>query len=189
MNIVDLRSDTVTKPTLEMRQAMFDADVGDDVYGEDPTVNALEMLAAERMGKEAGVFVSSGTMGNLVSGLTHCQRGDEVLLGTKSHILMYEVASLAAFGGVQTRSVPNDASGMLDPNEVDDKKCRRCQRDHGTVGLGQLRRDSDYQFRLDREASGEATDGAARVDAGVAAVFPVYSEGAATTTEDGLPAL
>ena len=119
MNIVDLRSDTVTKPTLEMRQAMFDADVGDDVYGEDPTVNALEMLAAERMGKEAGVFVSSGTMGNLVSGLTHCQRGDEVLLGTKSHILMYEVASLAAFGGVQTRSVPNDAGGMLDPNDIE----------------------------------------------------------------------
>ena len=76
MNIVDLRSDTVTKPTLEMRQAMFDADVGDDVYGEDPTINALEVLAAERMGKEAGVFVSSGTMGNLVSGLTHCQLGD-----------------------------------------------------------------------------------------------------------------
>ena len=119
MPIIDLRSDTVTKPTPEMRRAMYEAEVGDDVYGEDPTVNRLEAMAAQRMGKEAAVFVASGTMANLVSGLTHCQRGDEALVGHKCHILMYEVASLAAFGGVQLRTVPNDERGMMDPDEVE----------------------------------------------------------------------
>ncbi|MBI4336575.1 MAG: aminotransferase class I/II-fold pyridoxal phosphate-dependent enzyme [Chloroflexi bacterium] len=119
MPTIDLRSDTVTKPTPEMRRAMYEAEVGDDVFGEDPTVNRLEAMAAQRMGKEAAVFVASGTMGNLVSGLTHCQRGDEALLGHKAHMLMYESASLAAFGGVQMRTVPNDERGMLDPDQVE----------------------------------------------------------------------
>ncbi|MBI4201861.1 MAG: low-specificity L-threonine aldolase [Chloroflexi bacterium] len=116
---IDLRSDTVTLPTPEMRQAMFEAEVGDDVYGEDPTVNRLEAMAAQRMGKEAAVLVASGTMGNLVSGLTHCQRGDEAIIGSKSHMLMYEVASLAAFGGVQMRPIANDERGMIDPDQVE----------------------------------------------------------------------
>ena len=80
MNIIDLRSDTVTQPTPEMREAMYRAELGDDVYGEDPTVNRLERMAAERMGKEAALFVVSGTMGNLVALLTHCGRGNEVIL-------------------------------------------------------------------------------------------------------------
>jgi threonine aldolase len=117
--IIDLRSDTVTKPTPEMRRAMYEAEVGDDAYGEDPTVNRLEAMAAQRMGKEAAVFVASGTMGNLVCGLTHCQRGDEALIGSRSHILMYEVASLATFGGVQMRTVSNDERGMMDPDQVE----------------------------------------------------------------------
>ncbi|MDP6078404.1 MAG: GntG family PLP-dependent aldolase, partial [Acidimicrobiales bacterium] len=119
MRTIDLRSDTVTHPTPEMRKAMAEAEVGDDVYGEDPTVNRLEEMAAQRMGKEAAAFVASGTMGNLVCGLTHCQRGDEMLLGSRSHILMYEVGSIAALGGVQVRTVPNDPRGMMDPNEVE----------------------------------------------------------------------
>ena len=85
MRQVDLRSDTVTHPTPEMRQAMFEAEIGDDVYGEDPSVNRLEAMAAERLGKEAAVFVASGTMGNLVSVLAHAGRGDEIILGDKAH--------------------------------------------------------------------------------------------------------
>ena len=119
MRIIDLRSDTVTHPTPEMRRAMAEAEVGDDVYGEDPTVNRLEAMAAERLGKEAAVFVASGSMANLVSGLTHCQRGEEMVLGHMSHILMYEVASVAGLGGVQVRTVANDSRGMLDPDEVE----------------------------------------------------------------------
>ena len=81
MHIVDLRSDTLTQPTPAMRRAMAEAEAGDDVFGEDPTVNRLEEMAAERLGKEAGLFVASGTMGNLVSLLAHCNRGDEMILG------------------------------------------------------------------------------------------------------------
>ena len=90
MGVVDLRSDTVTHPSPEMRQAMYEAELGDDVYGEDPTLNALEAKAAERLGKEAAVFVASGTMGNLVSVLSHAQRGDEIILGNKAHIFRSE---------------------------------------------------------------------------------------------------
>ncbi|MCP4594127.1 MAG: threonine aldolase, partial [bacterium] len=85
MNIIDLRSDTVTHPTPAMREAMYRAEVGDDVFGDDPTVNRLEEMAAERLGKEAALFVASGTMGNLVSLLTHCGRGDEAIIGNRSH--------------------------------------------------------------------------------------------------------
>src|SRR5262245_36816627 len=83
---IDLRSDTVTQPTPAMREAMFRAEVGDDVYGEDPTVNQLEELAAEKMGKEAAVFVPAGTMGNAIAILVHCRRGDEILVGDRAHI-------------------------------------------------------------------------------------------------------
>jgi threonine aldolase len=116
--MIDLRSDTVTLPTPAMREAMYNAELGDDVYGEDPTINKLEALAAEKMGKEAALFVASGTMGNLVAILTHCRRGDEVIMGDKAHIFLLEVAAAAAFGGVQVRIVPNEPDGTLDPEVV-----------------------------------------------------------------------
>ncbi|MDP7557662.1 MAG: low-specificity L-threonine aldolase [Nitrospinaceae bacterium] len=113
MNIIDLRSDTLTHPTETMRTAMAQADVGDDVFGEDPTVNRLEKLTAERIGKEAAVFVPSGTMGNLISMLSHCARGDEVILGDQSHIFLNEVGGIAALGGIQPHIIPNEPDGTL----------------------------------------------------------------------------
>ena len=119
MRVIDLRSDTVTHPTPEMRRAMAEAEVGDDVLGDDPTVNRLEEIAADRMGKEAAVFVASGTMGNLVSILAHAQRGDEVILGDQSHTFRSEAAGVSALGGVSYHTVRNDHRGMLDPDEVE----------------------------------------------------------------------
>ena len=119
MRTIDLRSDTVTHPTLEMRRAMAEAEVGDDVFGEDPTVNRLEAIAAQRLGKEAAVFVASGTMANLVSVLAHCQRGDEMIVGSMAHIFHNEVGAVSALGGVHVRTVPNDARGMMQLEEVE----------------------------------------------------------------------
>ncbi|HEY7801962.1 MAG TPA: beta-eliminating lyase-related protein, partial [Dehalococcoidia bacterium] len=116
--IIDLRSDTVTLPSEEMRRAVAEAPVGDDVFGEDPSVLRLEEMAAERTGKEAAVYVTSGTMSNLVAIMTHCDRGDEAIVGSESHILHYEVAGAAAVAGVQLRSAANDARGRFDPEEV-----------------------------------------------------------------------
>jgi threonine aldolase len=115
---IDLRSDTVTLPTEAMRRAMYEAEVGDDVWGEDPTVKRLQELAAERMGKEAALFVASGTMGNLVSLLAHCRRGDEVILGSESHIFFYEVGAAAVFGGLIYHTVPTARFGELPLEEV-----------------------------------------------------------------------
>ena len=115
---IDLRSDTVTHPTPEMRQAMAEAEVGDDVYGEDPTVNRLQELAAERMGKEAGLFVSSGTMGNLSAVLAHCGRGDEVILGNLGHTFLFEAGGISALGGVHPFTLPNRPDGTLDLAEI-----------------------------------------------------------------------
>ena len=119
MKAYDLRSDTVTHPTEEMRAAMARAEVGDDVMGEDPSVNKLEEMAAEMVGKEAAVLVASGTMGNLVSILAHTQRGDEVIAGNESHIFWNECGGASVLGGVQLRQVNNDYRGMMDPDEVD----------------------------------------------------------------------
>ena len=113
MRIIDLRSDTVTRPTTAMRRAMSDAEVGDDVFGEDPTVNRLEEMVAKRLGKEAALFVASGTMANLVSQLTHCGRGNEVILGDQSHIFFYEQGGSSALGGIHPRTVPNQPDGKL----------------------------------------------------------------------------
>ena len=96
----DFRSDTVTLPTPEMKQAIFDAELGDDVYGEDPTVNELERLSAEIFGKEDAVLVSTGTMGNLVSILSHCQRGEQIIIGDKCHIYRAEAGGIASLGGI-----------------------------------------------------------------------------------------
>jgi threonine aldolase len=118
MKIIDLRSDTVTLPTPAMRQAMYGAELGDDVMGEDPTVNRLEALAADKVGKEAALFVASGTMGNLVSILSYCQRGDEVIMGDQAHTFVFEVGAASVFGGLQVHIVPNEPNGMLDPQRV-----------------------------------------------------------------------
>ncbi|MBI4388758.1 MAG: low-specificity L-threonine aldolase [Nitrospinae bacterium] len=119
MEIIDLRSDTVTQPTPEMREAMSQAEVGDDVLEEDPTVNKLQELAAHKIGKESALFVPSGAMGNLVSVLTHCQRGDEVILGDRCHIFLNEVGGISALGGVHPRTVPNEDDGTLALDRVE----------------------------------------------------------------------
>jgi threonine aldolase len=119
LKIVDLRSDTVTLPTPAMREAIYQAEVGDDVYGEDPTVNQLEEMAARRLGMEAGLFVVSGTMGNLVALLTHCGRGDEFIVGHIAHTFLYEAGGSAAVGGIHPRTVPNQPDGTLDLADVE----------------------------------------------------------------------
>ncbi|MGE5249891.1 MAG: low-specificity L-threonine aldolase [Bacteroidota bacterium] len=118
MNFIDLRSDTVTHPTPEMRAAMANAEVGDDVYEEDPSVNRLQDMAAEMLGKEAALFVASGTMGNLLALLVHCRRGDEVILGNQSHIYLNEAGGMAALGGVYPCPIANQKDGTLKPGEI-----------------------------------------------------------------------
>jgi len=116
--MIDLRSDTVTQPSPDMRRAMYEAELGDDVFGEDPTVNRLQQMAAERLGKEAALFVTSGTMGNLVSCLTHCQRGDEMIVGDQAHVYIYEAGGVSVLGGIHTRSVPNLPDGSMRLEDV-----------------------------------------------------------------------
>lgn len=111
--MIDLRSDTVTHPTPEMRRAMAEAPVGDDVYGEDPTVNRLEELAAEMLGKQAGLFVASGSMGNLIALLTHCGRGDEIIVGDQAHIFTSEQGGPSVLGGIAMYPLPNQLDGTL----------------------------------------------------------------------------
>lgn len=129
--LIDLRSDTVSLPTPAMREAMYRAEVGDDVYGEDPTVNRLEAMAAERMGKEASLFVPSGTMGNLAAVLTHCQRGDEVLMGHLGHTFLFEVGGISALGGVFAHTLPNQPDGSLRLDEI--RAAIRGEDDHEPV--------------------------------------------------------
>ena len=110
--MIDLRSDTVTKPTPAMRKAMMEADVGDDVYGEDPTVNRLEQRAAEVTGKEAALFVPTGTMGNTIAVKIHTEHGQEVICDARSHLLNYELAMMAWFSGCVARAIPAE-DGIL----------------------------------------------------------------------------
>jgi threonine aldolase len=110
---IDLRSDTVTLPTAAMREAICNAELGDDVFEEDPTTIRLEEMAAERMGKEDAMLVASGTMGNLVCVLSHCNRGDEVILGDQSHTFLYEGGGIAALGGVHPHTIANQPDGTL----------------------------------------------------------------------------
>ncbi len=117
-SVIDLRSDTVTRPSDAMRRAMAEAEVGDDVLGDDPTVQRLEAAAAERIGKEAALYVPSGTMANLVALLTHCGRGDEAIVGSEAHILHHEAVGASALGGISLRTARNDAHGRIDPAEV-----------------------------------------------------------------------
>ena len=119
MRTIDLRSDTITHPTPEMREAMYRAEVGDDGWSDDPTVNRLQELAAERLGKPAGLLVPSGTMGNLVSILSQAQRGDEIILGDRSHTFTSEGGGVSSLGGVHVATVANDRFGRLGLPEVE----------------------------------------------------------------------
>ena len=159
MERIDFRSDTVSWPTPAMREAMAAAPVGDDVYGEDPTVNELEALAAERTGKEAGLFVSSGTQGNLAAILTHAGRGEEAIVDSDAHTFVWEGAGMAAFGGIGPYPLPTDEQGRMDPaavegavREVDDHLPRTrlilLENTHG--GRGGVPIESGY-FRRMRE--------------------------------------
>jgi threonine aldolase len=118
MDQIDLRSDTVTRPTPEMRRAMAEAEVGDDVFGDDPTVIALEERAADLLGKEAGLFVASGTMGNLVAQMAHLGRGQETIAGFQSHVVLDEAAGHAVVVGASVRALREHADGTLDPDEI-----------------------------------------------------------------------
>ncbi len=118
MKFIDLRSDTVTMPTDEMRQAMANAEVGDDVYGDDPTINKLEKLAAEKVGKEAAIFVPSGTFGNQLALFTHARRGQEVIIGRNNHIVVHEVGASAVIAGVQLRTLETE-NGAMNPKDVE----------------------------------------------------------------------
>ena len=119
MKVIDLRSDTITLPTEEMRRAMYEANVGDDVYGEDPTVNTLEQLAAQMLKMESALFTTSGTMSNLLAVLTHTHPGDEILLGSDAHMFWYEVGGASTLGGVVMRTIPNDQNGQMDFNAIE----------------------------------------------------------------------
>lgn len=112
-DLVDLRSDTVTRPTAGMRRAMMDAAVGDDVFGDDPTVNRLQALLAERLGFEAGLFMPSGTQSNLTALITHCQRGDEVLVGQQAHTYRYEGGGAAVLGSIQPQPLEHEPDGSI----------------------------------------------------------------------------
>ena len=116
--LIDLRSDTVTKPTAEMRQVMATAEVGDDVYGDDPTVNKLQDRVATLLGKQAGLFVASGTQSNLVALLSHCQRGDELLVGDCYHVHRYEAGGVSVLGGVMMEVNETDHRGLMTPSQI-----------------------------------------------------------------------
>ncbi len=118
--VIDLRSDTVTRPGEAMRRAMARAEVGDDGRGDDPTVQRLEQASAERVGKEAALYVPSGTMANLLSLLVYCGRGDEAVVGSQSHVLHHEAVGASALGGISLRSVANDERGRIDPAALRD---------------------------------------------------------------------
>jgi len=128
MKIIDIRSDTVTKPTDEMRMAMYNAEVGDDVCGDDPTVIELEQTAAEMVGKEASVFVPSGTFGNQLSLFTHCDRGNEVILGDSCHIVQHEAGAASIIAGVQLRTI-ECRGGYINPDEIE-QRIRKVQDQH-----------------------------------------------------------
>ena len=116
--MIDLRSDTVTLPTKEMKEFMFYAPLGDDVFGEDPSINALQEKASILFGKEAALFVPSGTMANLISVLSHCNRGEEILLGNKSHIFKYEAGGTSVFGGVHSCQLHNNDNGTINIEDI-----------------------------------------------------------------------
>jgi len=118
VDTIDLRSDTVTRPTPAMRAAMLEAEVGDDVYGEDPTVNAFQQRVADELGFEAGLFVPTGTQSNLLALMSHCERGDEYLVGADAHTYKFEGGGAAVLGSIQPQPIPHDADGTLPLDKV-----------------------------------------------------------------------
>ena len=138
MKIIDLRSDTVTLPSDSMKKAISSAPLGDDVFGEDPTINALQERAAEITGKEAALFVPSGTMGNLISILSQCARGTEIILGDQSHTFLYEGGGVSTYGGIHSRQLKNQSDGTLDLTDI--KNAIRTKDDHfpetGMIPIG-----------------------------------------------------
>src|SRR5436190_22556755 len=112
--VVDLRSDTVTRPSTGMREAMHEAELGDDVFGDAPTVNRLQERAAEIFGKEAALLFPSGTQSNLAALMSHCQRGEEVILGAEAHSYRYEAGGLGVLGSIHPQALPNRPDGTLD---------------------------------------------------------------------------
>ena len=188
MRFIDLRSDTVTKPTQAMREAMARAEVGDDVYGEDPTTNRLEELAAERLGKEAALFVSSGTMGNLVAILAHGGRGDEMILGDRSHTFLYEGGGSSSLAGIHARLLPNEPDGTLPieaiegairPNDVHAPRTRLIALESTHNRCGGRALSPEYLNRVGKlaHANGIAVhlDGARLFNAAIALDVPVAS--------------
>ena len=127
--MIDLRSDTVTLPSKKMKQFIMESPLGDDVYGEDPSVNLLQNKIANIFNKEAGLFVPSGTMANLIAVLTHCNRGDEVILGDKSHIFYYEAGGISAYGGIHSFQLHNNDDGTINLDDIK-KSIRAIGNDH-----------------------------------------------------------
>lgn len=171
--MIDLRSDTVTKPTAEMRTAAAEAGVGDDVYGEDPTVNELEAAVAELLGKEAALFVPSGTMGNQIAARVHTERGAEVLLERESHIYKWELGGLAQHAGLQVRPIDGGPRGVVTPEAVADG---HVERDSHRPGTGLVCLENTHNSRGGRAIA------AARIDAACEAAHgrnvPVHVDGA-----------
>jgi threonine aldolase len=171
--MIDLRSDTVTRPGTEMRNGARDAAVGDDVYGEDPTVNELEKRAAEVVGKEAAMFVPTGTMGNQAAVRTHTDRGEEVLIERESHVYKWEVAGLAQLSGVQPRTIDGGDRGVITPEAIEDGYVAE---DLHRPGTGLLCVENTHNSKGGTAISPERIDAAAETahDLG----FPVHVDGA-----------
>jgi threonine aldolase len=182
-NVIDLRSDTVTRPTARMREAMACAEVGDDVYGDDPTVNRLQELAATRLGFEAALLAPSGTQANLIALMAHCERGDEYIVGQRAHTYRTEGGGAAVLGSIQPQPVENRADGTMDPAAVeavvkpDDIHCPRTRLIclENTMGGKVLPLDNLAAMRgvADRHGLGMHLDGARVFNAAVRLDVPV----------------
>ena len=186
MSAIDLRSDTVTSPTPAMRQAMANAEVGDDVWGDDPTAIRLEKLAADMIGMDSALFVPSGTMGNLAAALAHCDRGDELILGDKSHTFRWEAGGIAVVGGIHPHTIRNQHDGTLDLVDIeaairaDDLHCPRSraiflENSHNSCGGVAIRPSYFAAVRKMADDHGLAVhlDGARVFNAAVALACPV----------------
>ncbi|HET7323392.1 MAG TPA: GntG family PLP-dependent aldolase [Halococcus sp.] len=171
--MIDLRSDTVTRPDSTMRDAAHDAEVGDDVYGEDPTVNDLETRAAERVGKEAALYVPTGTMGNQVAARTHTQRGEELLCERESHIYKYELGGLAQHSGLQPRTIDGGPRGTITPEDVHEGYV---EKDAHRPGTGLLALENTHNSKGGIAITAEEIDAAAETahDLGI----PTHLDGA-----------
>jgi threonine aldolase len=172
--LIDLRSDTVTLPTPAMREAMARAELGDDVYGEDPTVNRLERMAAEIVGMEAAMLVPSGTMGNLAAMLTHCARGTKAFLGAQAHTYLYEAGGAAALGGIVMTPIRNTDHGELDLDELREELERPPDGHFALPGLVAM----ENTHNLCAGAAVEVSHMAAVADLSLAHHLPVHLDGA-----------